>query len=159
VHEGIKTERVVSANEMYEACMKDFKSYQIIIMAAAVADYTPKNISAQKIKKKADEFSIPLIKTKDILQEAGARKSKGQTLVGFALETNSEKENALKKLSKKKADMIVLNSMNDKGAAFGYDTNKITIFDRNQKEYNFPVKTKREVAADIVNTIIQYRNE
>lgn len=159
VHEGIKTERVVSANEMYEACMKDFKSYQIIIMAAAVADYTPKNISAQKIKKKADEFSISLIKTKDILQEAGVLKSKNQTLVGFALETNNEKENALKKLSKKKADLIVLNSMNDKGAAFGYDTNKITIFDKNQKEYNFPVKTKREVAADIVNTIIQYRNE
>jgi phosphopantothenoylcysteine decarboxylase/phosphopantothenate--cysteine ligase len=128
-------------------------------MAAAVDDYTPKNVSAQKIKKKANEFLISLIKTKDILQEAGALKSKKQTLVGFALETNNEKENALKKLSKKKADLIVLNSMNDKGAAFGYDTNKITIFDKNKKEYNFPVKTKREVAADIVNTIIQYRNE
>ena len=159
VHEGIKTTRIVSAKEMYEASMKDFKSYQIIVMAAAVADYTPKNISTQKIKKNADEFSISLIKTKDILQEAGALKSKNQTLVGFALETNNEKENALKKLSKKKADLIVLNSMNDKGAAFGYDTNKITIFDKNQKEYSFPVKTKREVAADIVNTIIHYRNE
>ena len=159
VNEAIKTTRVVSADEMYNACMKNFKSYHIIVMAAAVADYTPKNISAEKIKKKTNEFSILLVKTKDILQEAGDVKSEGQTLVGFALETNNEKENALKKLSQKKADLIVLNSMNDKGAAFGYDTNKITIFDKNQKEYSFPIKTKREVAADIVNTIIQYRNE
>ncbi len=82
-----------------------------------------------------------------------------QTLAGFALETNNEKENALKKLSEKNADLIILNSMNDKGAGFGFETNSITIFDKNKKEYKFPAKTKKEVAEDIVNTIIKYRNE
>ncbi|MEO9004986.1 MAG: bifunctional phosphopantothenoylcysteine decarboxylase/phosphopantothenate--cysteine ligase CoaBC [Ginsengibacter sp.] len=159
VKKGIKTERVISANDMYEACMRDFQSYNIIIMAAAVADYTPKHKDEQKIKKDADEFSISLVKTKDILQTAGKLKSKEQTLVGFALETINEKENALRKLLNKNADLIVLNSMNDEGAAFGYDTNKITIFDKNQNEYHFPLKTKKDVATDIVNTIIQYRNE
>ncbi|MEO8960261.1 MAG: bifunctional phosphopantothenoylcysteine decarboxylase/phosphopantothenate--cysteine ligase CoaBC [Ginsengibacter sp.] len=159
VNKRIKTERVISANEMYEACMRDFESYNIIVMAAAVADYTPHHKSVQKIKKDSDEFSISLVKTKDILHTAGKLKSKEQTLVGFALETNNEKENALRKLLDKNADLIVLNSMNDEGAAFGYDTNKITIFDKDQNEYHFPLKTKKDVAADIVNTIIQYRNE
>ena len=155
----ITTERVTSAEEMYAAVMQDFKSYDIIIMAAAVADYSPKNKSPQKIKKETDGFSVELIKTKDILFEAGKIKSGTQTLVGFALETENEKENAIKKLSKKNADLIVLNSLNDEGAGFGSDTNKITIFDKNKKEYTFPAKTKKEVAADIINTIIQYRNE
>ena len=155
----ITTERVTSAEEMYAAVMRDFKSNDIIVMAAAVADYSPKNKSAQKIKKETGEFSLELIKTKDILWEAGKIKSGSQTLVGFALETENEKENAIKKLSKKNADLIVLNSLNDEGAGFGSDTNKITIFDKNKKEYNFPAKTKKEVASDIINTIIQYRNE
>ena len=155
----IKTKKVVSAEEMYKACMKDFQTYDIIVMAAAVADYSPKKASNQKIKKKSEEFSIELKKTKDILFEAGKKKSANQTLVGFALETNNEKENALKKLNQKNADFIILNSMNDEGAGFGLDTNRITIFDKNKKEYKFPTKTKKEVAEDIVNTIIQYRNE
>lgn len=155
----ITTEKVTSAQEMYEAAMHDFKSYDIIVMAAAVADYAPKNKSQQKIKKETGGFSLDLIKTKDILFEAGTIKSDAQTLVGFALETENEKENAIKKLSKKNADMIVLNSLNDEGAGFGNDTNKITIFDKNKKEYNFPAKNKKEVASDIINTIIQYRNE
>jgi len=155
----ITSRRVTSAEEMYAAVMQDFKSYDIIIMAAAVADYSPKNKSPQKIKKETDGFSVELIKTKDILFEAGKLKTNAQTLVGFALETDNEKKNALKKLSKKNADLIVLNSLNDEGAGFGFDTNKITIFDKNQKEYQFPPKTKKEVAIDIVNTIIQYRNE
>ena len=155
----ITTERVTSAEEMYAAVMRDFKSYDIIVMAAAVADYAPKNKSQQKIKKETGDFSVELIKTKDILFEAGKIKSGMQTLVGFALETENEKENAIKKLSKKNADLIVLNSLNDEGAGFGSDTNKITIFDKNNKEYNFPAKTKKEVASDIINTIIQYRNE
>ena len=155
----ITSRRVTSAEEMYAAVMQDFKSYDIIIMAAAVADYSPKNKSPQKIKKETDGFSVELIKTKDILLEAGKIKSGTQTLVGFALETENEKENAIKKLSKKNADLIVLNSLNDEGAGFGSDTNKITIFDKNKKEYTFPAKTKKEVAADIINTIIQYRNE
>ncbi|MGN6531729.1 MAG: bifunctional phosphopantothenoylcysteine decarboxylase/phosphopantothenate--cysteine ligase CoaBC [Ginsengibacter sp.] len=155
----IKTKRVTSAEEMYEAVMQEFKSSDIIVMAAAVADYSPKNTSRQKIKKETGEFSLELIKTKDILFEAGKIKSGTQTLVGFALETENEKENAIQKLSKKNADLIVLNSLNDEGAGFGSDTNKITIFDKNKKEYNFPAKTKHEVATDIINTIIQYRNE
>jgi phosphopantothenoylcysteine decarboxylase/phosphopantothenate--cysteine ligase len=159
IDKSIKIKRVISAQEMYEACMENFGSFDIIVMAAAVADYTPKNKSDKKIKKENDGFSLELIKTKDILFEAGKLKTDAQTLVGFALETDNEKKNALKKLSNKNADLIVLNSLNDEGAGFGFDTNKITIFDKNQKEYQFPAKTKKEVAADIVNTIIQYRNE
>lgn len=155
---NIKIKKVVTAEEMYNACMKDFKQFDIIIMAAAVADYSPKNKSNQKIKKKSEGFSIELIKTKDILSEAGKIKSSKQILVGFALETNNEKDNAIKKLTQKNADLIVLNSMNDKGAGFGMDTNKVTIFDKNKKEYKFPLKPKKEVAVDIVNTIIKYRN-
>lgn len=159
IDKKIQTKRVNTAQEMFEACIENFESFDIIVMAAAVADYTPKNKSDRKIKKENDEFSLELIKTKDILFEAGKLKSNAQTLVGFALETNDEKENALKKLSKKNADLIVLNSLKDDGAGFGFDTNKITIFDKNQKEYQFPAKTKREVAVDVVNTIILYRNE
>jgi phosphopantothenoylcysteine decarboxylase/phosphopantothenate--cysteine ligase len=156
---GIKLEKVTSAEEMYNACMQNFPTYDIIVMAAAVADYSPKTTSNKKIKKKSEEFSLELKKTKDILFEAGEKKSQKQTLVGFALETNNEKENALKKLKQKNADLIILNSMNDKGAGFGFETNRITIFDKNKKEYQFSTKTKKEVARDIVNTIIKYRNE
>ena len=156
---GIKLERVTSAEQMYIACMRNFSTYDIVVMAAAVADYSPRTIYNKKIKKKSEEFSLELKKTKDILSEAGKRKSEKQTLVGFALETNDEKENAIKKLKQKNADLIILNSMNDKGAGFGVETNRITIFDKNRKEYKFSMKTKKEVAQDIVNTIIKYRNE
>ncbi|MDP4284275.1 MAG: bifunctional phosphopantothenoylcysteine decarboxylase/phosphopantothenate--cysteine ligase CoaBC [Bacteroidota bacterium] len=155
----IQTTRVTSANEMYEECLKDFSSYDIIVMAAAVADYTPEIKSGEKIKKQEKEFLLKLVKTKDILSKAGEMKSEQQTLVGFALETNNEKQNALDKLSKKNADLIILNSLNDPGAGFSHNTNKITIFDKNGKEYKFPIKSKKEVAKDIVNTIILYRNE
>ena len=128
-------------------------------MSAAVADYTPVTVADEKIKKNSDTFSIELKKTTDILKELGAKKNGKQLLIGFALETNNEKEYALKKLSSKNADMIILNSLNDSGAGFGYDTNKITIFDKKGNEYSFDTKTKQEVAADIVNTIIQYNNE
>ena len=159
VENGINTIHVISANEMYDECMKNFKSYDVIVMAAAVADYTSKKKVNDKIKKSDEEFSLELKKTKDILQEAGKIKLKNQTLVGFALETNNEKANAIKKLAEKNADMIILNSLNDAKSGFGYDTNKIIIFDANGKEYKFPSKTKSEVASDIVNTIIQFRNE
>ena len=159
VEKSINVTRVTSADEMYDACMKNFKSYDIIVMAAAVADYKPRVKSDKKIKKNTSEFSLELIKTKDILSKTGELKTDNQTLVGFALETNNEKEYALKKLSKKNADLIVLNSLNDKGAGFRSDTNKITIFDKKRKEYKFPAKSKKEVARDIVNAIIQYRNE
>lgn len=156
---NVKIKNVISAEDMYRECMKEFESYDVIVMAAAVADYTPKAKGDQKIKKESDAFSLELVKTKDILFEAGKRKSANQVLVGFALETNNEKENALKKLKQKNADLIILNSMNDEGAGFGLDTNQVTIFDKNNKEYSFSVKSKKEVAEDIVNTIIQYKNE
>ena len=156
---NVKIKNVISAEDMYRECMKEFESYDVIVMAAAVADYTPKAISDQKLKKESDAFSLELVKTKDILFEAGKRKSANQVLIGFALETNNEKENALKKLKQKNADLIILNSMNDEGAGFGLDTNQVTIFDKNNKEYSFSVKSKKEVAEDIVNTIIQYKNE
>lgn len=155
----IEIKRVISADEMYEACMLNFDTYDIIIMAAAVSDYTPLNPSKEKIKKLQNGLSLELIKTKDILFRAGELKSDKQTLVGFALETENEKTNALKKLSKKNADLLILNSLNDEGAGFGYSTNKITIFDRRGREYNFHTKSKKEVATDIINTIIEYRNE
>ena len=159
VDHSIEVHRVISAHEMYEACMKNFETYDIIILAAAVADYMPLNRSAEKMKKLENDLSIKLVKTKDILSRAGELKSGKQILVGFALETENEKANALDKLSKKNADLIILNSLKDEGAGFGYSTNKITIFDKNGKEYNFPLKSKKEVAADIINTIIQYKNE
>ncbi|MES2849341.1 MAG: bifunctional phosphopantothenoylcysteine decarboxylase/phosphopantothenate--cysteine ligase CoaBC [Bacteroidota bacterium] len=156
---GLKTIRVRSAAEMLVACLAEFNDKDITVMSAAVADYTPVTIADEKIKKQSETFSIELKKTTDILKELGNRKGSRQLLVGFALETNNEKEYALKKLSSKNADMIVLNSLNDAGAGFGYDTNKVTIFDRKGKEYTFDTKTKQEVAVDIVNTIISYNNE
>lgn len=155
----IETINVTTANEMYEATLKDFNSFDIIVMAAAVADYTPKEKSLHKIKKKENEFSLQLEKTKDILKKAGELKTKKQVLVGFALETENEKMNAMEKMSKKNTDFIVLNSLNDEGAGFGHSTNKITIFEKNGKEYQFPMKSKREVAADILNVITQLSHE
>jgi phosphopantothenoylcysteine decarboxylase / phosphopantothenate---cysteine ligase len=122
-------------------------------MSAAVADYTPVVTATEKIKKKDGNMEIKLKKTKDILASLGGIKQKGQWLVGFALETTNEKEYALGKLSSKNADMIILNSLNDAGAGFGGDTNKITIFDKNRQEYTFTMKSKKEVAKDIVDTI------
>lgn len=159
IQEGLKVITVKSAGEMLTVCLAEFAGKDITVMSAAVADYTPVTMSDEKIKKTSEIFSIELKKTIDILKELGARKNSGQLLVGFALETNNEKEYALGKLSSKNADMIVLNSLNDSGAGFGYDTNKITIFDRTGKEYAFDTKTKKEVATDIVNTIIKYSNE
>jgi phosphopantothenoylcysteine decarboxylase/phosphopantothenate--cysteine ligase len=158
VPHNVQTTKVTSASEMYEASLKYITNSDIIVMAAAVSDYTPDKALKEKIKKDDDILSLQLIKTKDILSKAGELKKEHQTLVGFALETNNEKENALKKLSKKNADLIVLNSLNDDGAGFGLTTNKIIIFDKKGNEYNFNKKSKKEVAIDIVNAIINYRN-
>jgi phosphopantothenoylcysteine decarboxylase/phosphopantothenate--cysteine ligase len=147
--------RVRSAGEMYEACLSRFKNMDIAVMSAAVADYTPVTVAPEKIKKNDNSFTVELTKTKDILRSLGEKKTGQQVVVGFALETNNEKEYALKKLQSKNADLIVLNSLNDSGAGFGYDTNKITIFDKQGNEYPFETKSKKEVAKDIVNTIIQ----
>lgn len=149
--------KVNSAEEMYNACVSLFPQMDIAIMSAAVADYTPVSMSPQKIKKSEDVFTIELKRTKDILQQLGAIKKEGQLLVGFALETNNEREFALKKLSDKNADIIILNSLNDAGAGFGTITNKVTIFDKKGNEYQFDTKLKTAVASDIVNTIINYK--
>ena len=154
----IKVEKVTSAAEMYEACMVIFEKVDIAIMSAAVADYTPVAIANEKIKKKEEVFTIELTKTKDILKSLGEVKRKNQFLVGFALETTNEKAYALGKLKAKNADMMVLNSLKDKGAGFGINTNKITIFDKAENEYHFETKSKINVATDIVNTIIKLNN-
>ncbi|HEU4860967.1 MAG TPA: bifunctional phosphopantothenoylcysteine decarboxylase/phosphopantothenate--cysteine ligase CoaBC, partial [Chitinophagaceae bacterium] len=152
---GIKSVRVNTAEEMHSACTKQFDKSDIGIMAAAVADYTPVEVAANKIKKTNGELIIQLKKTKDILKSLGEKKSSKQVLVGFALETNNEREYALVKLKNKNADMIVMNSLNDKGAGFGTDTNKITIFDKSGKEFNYDLMSKKEAAKNIVETLIQ----
>ena len=152
---GIRSVRVNTAEEMYTVCTKQFDKSDIGVMAAAVADYTPVKVPADKIKKTSGELVIELKKTKDILKSLGENKSSKQVLVGFALETNNEREYALGKLKDKHADMIVMNSLNDKGAGFGTDTNKITIFDKSGKEFNYELMSKKNAAKNIVDTIIQ----
>jgi phosphopantothenoylcysteine decarboxylase/phosphopantothenate--cysteine ligase len=152
---GMRSVRVNTAEEMYKACTKEFDHSDIGVMAAAVADYTPVEVAANKIKKTNGELTIELKKTKDILKALGEKKSGNQVLVGFALETNNEREYALGKLKTKNADMVVLNSLNDKGAGFGTDTNKISIFDKSGKEFNYELTSKKEAAKNIVDTIIQ----
>ena len=153
--EGIAVVRVKTADQMYKSCHESYPGSDLTVMAAAVADYTPVETADQKIKKKSDSLTITLSKTKDILKSLGEKKNSKQVLVGFALETNDEKKNALEKLAKKNADMIILNSMMDAGAGFGFDTNKITIFDKSGQEFSFDTKSKTDVAKDIVDTIIR----
>jgi phosphopantothenoylcysteine decarboxylase / phosphopantothenate---cysteine ligase len=151
---GIKIIDVVKAEEMYLEAMQH-ADYDIAVLAAAVADYTPVEVAHEKIKKADGIFDIQLQKTKDILRELGKIKKEKQILVGFALETNNEKEYAQQKLKEKNADLIVLNSLNDKDAGFKKITNKITIFKRNGDEKKFETKSKELVAKDIVDSIIE----
>ena len=139
---------------MYEACMIH-TDYDIAVMAAAVADYTPAEAEKEKIKKANGILDLKLKKTKDIFRHLGKIKKENQVLVGFALETNNEIENARKKLHEKNADMIVLNSLNEEGAGFKKDTNKITLFKKNGQEKKFETKSKQLVAKDIVDSIIE----
>jgi phosphopantothenoylcysteine decarboxylase/phosphopantothenate--cysteine ligase len=150
---SIKQVKVQTAAEMFDACAQYFGWADVIVFAAAVADYTPKFPSATKIKKKEDEFSIELVKTKDIAAELGKQKTDKQIIVGFALETNNEEAHAKEKLARKNFDFIVLNSMRDEGAGFQGDTNKITIIDREGNTTKFDLKKKTEVAKDIVGYI------
>ena len=152
---GLHVIRVNTAGEMYDACTRSFKNADIGVMAAAVADYTPAKKEKEKIKKGEKKILLELEQTPDILKTLGEQKTSRQVLIGFALETTNEKNNALEKLRKKNADLIVLNSLNDKEAGFGKDTNKITIFGKGGKEFKFDTKSKQEVAKDIVDTIIQ----
>jgi len=143
---------------MYTACMEKFDQVQIAVLAAAVADYRPAEQATEKIKKKDDELSLQLAKTKDILASLGKIKGAGQTLIGFALETTDEVKNATKKLEAKNADMIVLNSLRDEGAGFGHDTNKTTLLTRDGKEISLPLQSKKEMAVAIVNHILTLRH-
>ena len=153
-HPSIRRIDVISAGDMYREVIRAFPTSEITVMSAAVADYTPKEVALRKIKKAEETFSIELKKTQDILAHLGGIKKKSQLLVGFALETNNEEENALNKLNKKNLDFIVLNSLNDKGAGFKSDTNKITILDKTGKKESFDLKSKEDVARDICNKII-----
>lgn len=150
---------VVSAKEMHDACMKLFSDMDIAIMSAAVADFTPEVAAGQKIKKGDQSPEISLKSTQDILLNLGGQKEENQLLVGFALETENEIPNALKKLHKKNLDLIVLNSLNDQGAGFGHSTNQITLIDKNEHPQSFDLKSKKEVAIDIVDKIESLIND
>lgn len=155
---GIKLDKVTTAEEMYQASHRYFSDCDLAILSAAVADYTPVETAAEKIKKKGENLTIHLTKTKDILASLGAIK-KNQFLIGFALETENEIENATGKLKKKNLDLIVLNSLRDKDAGFGKDTNKVTFIDSDNKITPFPVKSKEEVAKDILQFYIDKNHE
>jgi phosphopantothenoylcysteine decarboxylase/phosphopantothenate--cysteine ligase len=150
----VHTVPVTTAAEMKEASVKAFRECDIAILAAAVADFTPETVSGTKIKRGSGEMVLRLKPTEDIAALLGRRKKKNQFLVGFALETNDEVGNAIAKLKRKNLDMIVLNSLRDKGAGFGHETNRITIIDNNNNIDKFELKTKGEVASDILHKII-----
>jgi phosphopantothenoylcysteine decarboxylase/phosphopantothenate--cysteine ligase len=153
-HSLVNVIRVTSADEMYDACHHYFENMDVAIAAAAVADYKPKNVATQKIKKTEATFTIELEKNKDILLSLGQIK-KNQFLIGFALETENEIDNAKIKIEKKNLDLIVLNSLNDKGAGFGKPTNKVTFIDKDFNIFENPLKSKELVAEDIVNLIVK----
>jgi phosphopantothenoylcysteine decarboxylase/phosphopantothenate--cysteine ligase len=155
-HPNIHTTKVVSAEEMYQVTHKHFKQTDIAILAAAVADFTPKTKANHKIKKDGNTLSLELTATKDILASLGIIKNNKQVLVGFAMETNNEIENATKKLKKKNLNFIVLNSLNEKNAGFKHSTNKVTIIDDKGTITPYELKTKLEVAEDIFNKIDSY---
>lgn len=152
-HPNIKTISVVSAGEMFEAASAEFDSSDITILCAAVADFRPETQADEKIKREKEDLVIRLKPTQDIAANLGSRKKENQILVGFALETNNEAENAQGKLKRKNLDFIVLNSLKDENACFGYDTNKITIIEKNGNTQAFSLKSKTEVAKDIIDKV------
>ena len=152
IHPAIKLVRAYTTDEMLEACLQDFNDCNILVMAAAVADFKPKNLMKNKIKKSKKTSSVELVKTVDILQQLGEKKS-NQFIVGFSLETENGLANAKTKLQKKNLDAIVLNSLADKGAGFQHNTNKITFIPAKGKNKTFPLKNKFEVAVDILDQI------
>ncbi len=158
-HRNLVTIKVNSADEMFEAAKLFFSRLDIAVFAAAVADYRPEIILDQKMKKSSDRFNLDMVKNVDIASEFGKIKTAGQVSVGFALETNDEESNALQKLNTKGFDMIVLNSLCDQSAAFGFDTNKITIITRDSPLERFPLKDKKEVAEDIVSRTIGLKTQ
>lgn len=154
-HPNITRIDVESAEEMYNASVKAFPEMDAAILCAAVADFRPSEQYAEKVKRGEDLLTISLVPNKDIAASLGKMKKTSQRLVGFALETNDEETNALKKIVKKNLDYIVLNSLNDAGAGFKYDTNKITILNKNGERTDYPLKTKREVASDIIDKTLE----
>jgi len=154
-YKGINIIKVMNAEEMYKAAYGLFTEVDIAVMSAAVADYKPIQVASEKIKKTDDDITLQLSKTKDILRSLGEIKNPGQLLVGFALETNNEREYALNKMRSKNADMIVLNSLRDDKAGFGHDTNKVTVFDKEGNEHELNLASKKTIAEEIVNLIIQ----
>jgi len=151
---NVKVLRVESAQEMHDAALQLFPGMHAAILAAAVADYRPKVVATEKIKKKGEELQLDLIKNPDIAADLGKMKQAGQLLIGFALETNDEENNAQGKLEKKNFDFIVLNSLRDAGAGFNHDTNKISILFKNNKKRDFELKSKNAVAEDILQAMI-----
>lgn len=155
-HRNIKRIDVESAEQMYEATTREFTDTDAAILCAAVADYRPKEQADNKIKRaEGSNLTLELIPNKDIAAALGKVKKEGQILIGFALETNNEEQNALAKIQKKNLDFIVLNSLNDNGAGFQYDTNKIAILDKSGKRTNFELKNKKDVAKDIINNTLE----
>jgi phosphopantothenoylcysteine decarboxylase / phosphopantothenate---cysteine ligase len=152
-HSRLNIIQVQSATDMYMACCRHFENSDIAVFAAAVADYRTEKVSAQKIKKQEDSFTIKMVKNIDIAFEFGKVKNERQVSIGFALETNDELAHAIGKLDKKNFDMVILNSVNDANATFGFDTNKITIIHKDYTQKAFPLKPKQEVAHDIVMEI------
>lgn len=152
--QGVNRINVQTALQMHEACLKYFKNADITVMSAAVADYRPAEIASQKIKKKTQNLEVQLVKNPDILMDLGSKKTNKQLLIGFALETNNEVEHAKDKLKRKNLDMIVLNSLNDKGAGFGTDTNKVTFIYKSKKSKSLPLLSKSEVAKALLDELI-----
>ena len=155
-HQNIHRYDVKTAEEMYQQCMQLVDEQDIIIMSAAVADYTPAHVAPEKIKKDNAQLSIELVKTKDILASVGKIKRDNQLLIGFALETENEVENAKKKLHTKNADLIVLNSLRTAGAGFRTTTNQVTIYSKDGHEYVSELKSKQEIAQEILQTALKY---
>lgn len=155
-NKSIKLVKVSTAEDMYQACIRYSGDYDIAVMAAAVADYTPATVSASKIKKKEEELTLTLKKTRDILGSLGLKKTENQVLVGFALETDNEQEQALRKLKEKNADLIILNSLRDEGAGFGGDTNNVTLFFRNGEKKPLGLKSKKALAKEIVDALTTF---
>ena len=158
-HPNVNQINVTTADEMYEVVSQHFSESDISVFSAAVSDYKPKVVYNEKVKKLDDNWTVELEKNKDILMEMSLSKRENQFVVGFALETENEQENAINKLKKKKLDLIILNSTKDSGATFGFDTNKITIIEKDLKMREFDLKNKSEVAKDIVSAIIKKLNK
>ncbi len=154
-HPNVKVVKIESALEMFNTCTQLFSAIDIAIMSAAVADYRPEHYSETKIKKQEESLTIHLVKNPDILKTLGLQKRENQILIGFALENHNELENAKVKLISKNADAIVLNTLNDAGAGFQHDTNQITIILKNGAIFEFPLKTKKEVAKDIAACVLK----